>query len=360
MRKARLKRIVLAGLAISIAVAAIVMLNPAIATRADAPATASELARVTRRNIGTVVAATGVIRPTIGAEVRVGARISGVVTRLLVRVGDSVQKGQLLAELDARELSARRSQAAAALDLARADLNYSRTELARKRKLGADNLVAQSELEVTERACTVAEQQVREAEANLELATIQLGYARIEAPISGVVATVSTQEGETVAASLAAPTFVTLIDLKRLEVRAYVDETDIGRIQLGEKARFSVDTYPGEEFDGQVSDVFPQAEIRDNVVNYVAVVSFTPPADRILRPEMTTAVRIALEMHDNVLSIPRRALRRDGARQFVGRSHEGKVERCWVQAGATDDTYVEILEGLNEGDEVVVGEMNQE
>jgi RND family efflux transporter MFP subunit len=156
-----------------------------------------------------------------------------VVRRLLVRIGDTVEKGQLLAELDARELSSRRAQAAAALASAQADLEYAEADLRRKRELAAVQLIARSELELVERACTVAEQAVQEAAANLDFASAQLGYTRIYAPIAGVVASISTQEGETVAASLAAPTFVTLLDLDRLEVWAYVDETDIGRIQKG-------------------------------------------------------------------------------------------------------------------------------
>ena len=85
---------------------------------------------------------------------------------------------------------------------------------------------------------------------------------------------------------------MTLVDLTRLEVRAYVDETDIGRVRIGQQARFTVDTYPGQEFDGRVTAVYPQAEIRDNVVDYVTVIRFDPPRDRTLRPEMTTTVRI--------------------------------------------------------------------
>jgi RND family efflux transporter MFP subunit len=224
----------------------------------------------------------------------VGSRVSGVVRRLYVRIGDPVVKGQLLAELEARELEARRTQAAAALQSAQATLDYSRADLRRKRELAAAGLIALSELDVAERAGTVAEQQAKAAAASLDDATAQLGYTRIYAPIAGVVASISTQEGETVAASFAAPTFVTLLDLDRLEVWAYVDETDIGRIRPGQAASFTVDTYPGEPFAGKVIAIYPQAEIRDNVVNYVTVVRFDPPRGRTLRPEMTVTARIAL------------------------------------------------------------------
>ena len=290
-----MKRFVL-GLALigAAAVAVVVVARgaaPRSADRSDRPS----VVRVARREAERVVTATGVIKPGTGAEVRVGSRISGVVRRLFVRIGDRVAKGQLLAELDARDLRARHAQAAAALESARAGASDAQADLRRKRELSAAQVIAQIDLELAERACTVAEQVVREAEANLESATTQLGYARIHAPIAGVVASISTQEGETVAASFAAPTFVTLLDLDRLEVRAYVDETDIGRIEAGQTVDFTVDTYPDHVFAGRVTAIYPQAEIRDNVVNYVTVVRFEPPRGRTLRPEMTVTARISLE-----------------------------------------------------------------
>jgi len=242
-----------------------------------------------------VVKATGIVNPMIGAEVRVGSRVSGVVRRLHVRVGDTVRAGQALAELDDRDLSARRDEARAAVELAEANLDYARADLARKRGLAAEGLLAPSDLDLAERGFAVAGRQREGAMATLDFATTQLGYAKIIAPIPGVVASVSTQEGETVAASFSTPTFVTLIDLDRLEVWAYVDETDIGRIRAGQTARFTVDTYGDEEFDGHVTTIYPKPQIRDNVVNYVAVIHFDPPRDRVLRPEMTTTVRIALD-----------------------------------------------------------------
>ncbi len=277
----------------AVAVAALVLARGG-SMRNPEPAQAEKVVRRVRRDADSAVTATGVIKPMSGAEVRVGSRVSGVVRRLFVRIGDSVRKGQVLAELDAQELLARRDQAAAARESAQADLSYAQADLRRKRELGTAQLIPRNELDLAERASAVAVQRLKEAEANLDYAKTQLGYTRILAPISGVVSAVSTQEGETVAASFAAPTFVTLLDLDRLEVWAYVDETDIGRIQAGQKARFTVDTYPGQEFEGRVTNIYPQAEIRDNVVNYVTVVRFDPPRDRTLRPEMTVMAKIDL------------------------------------------------------------------
>ncbi len=238
-----------------------------------------------------------------------------------------------------------------------ASSSYAQADLRRKRDLAVAQLLSPSDLDLAERASAVAEQQRKESEANLEYARTQLGYGRICAPIAGIVASVSTQEGETVAASFAAPTFVTLLDLRHLEVWAYVDETDIGRIRTGQKTLFTVDTYPDQEFEGRVTAIYPKAELRDNVVNYVAVVRFGPPKDHILRPEMTTAVKIALESRENVLVVPRRAVRRDGSRTFVVSPRGDEMVRVWVTTGSRDESYWEVVSGLNEGDQILVGEV---
>ncbi len=315
-----------------------------------------ELVRVSRGDVATVVKATGIVRPMVGAEVRVGSRVSGVVSRLPVRIGDTVARGQLLAELDAEDLEARRDQAEAALASTRASLDYARAELARKRQLAGAALLSRSELDLAERGFSLARLAVEEAEANLAYARTQLGYARIRAPIAGSVASITTQEGETVSASLASPTFVTILDLTRLEVWAYVDETDIGRVSVGQQARFTVDTYGDHEFAGQLTAIYPRAEIRDNVVNYVAVLRVAPERERVLRPEMTTAVTIAVETRTGVLTVPRRALRREAGRAFLLAPRGDGFERRYVTTGSRDESRIELRSGVAEGDAVVAGD----
>jgi macrolide-specific efflux system membrane fusion protein len=341
------------GLGLGVLGLSVAFLAPALAKRAREDAPAAETAPAARRTVGSVVKATGVIKPRIGAEVKVGSRVSGVVARLHVRIGDRVARGQLLAELETRELVARRDQAQAALAAAEATMQYARADLRRKQALSEGALLAPADLDVAERGRGVAEQQHAEARANLDYARTQLDYARITAPIAGIVASVTTQEGETVAASFAAPTFVTLVDLERLEVWAYVDETDIGRVATGQAARFTVDTYPDQEFPGRVTAVYPQAEVRDNVVNYVTVVTFDPPPGRTLRPEMTTTVTLAIETREDVLAVPRRAVRREQGRSFV---YTAAGEKRTVTTGVRDESHVEVLDGLREGDRVLIGE----
>jgi macrolide-specific efflux system membrane fusion protein len=314
-----------------------------------------EAIRVTRRDVGPVVKATGVIKPMVGAEVRVGSSASGVVTRLNVRIGDNVSKGALLADVDSRELDAKRDAADAAVRLAKANLDYTQTDFRRKQELFNAQIIARSELDLARQAYGVADQQYKQAQANLADANTQRGYAKIIAPITGTVESVTTQEGETVAASFAAPTFVTLLDLSRLEVWAYVDETDIGQIHVGQKATFTVDTYGDDQFPGEVTAIYPQAQIRDNVVDYIAVIRFHRLPGHILRPEMTTTVTIAQQQHKNVLALPISAVHREAGRTYVNVPHGSSTERRLVATGLRDDSYWEITNGLREGEEVQVG-----
>lgn len=324
---------------------------------ADSGAGVWETAVVERMDIGATVLATGVIRPQVGAEVAVGSRVSGVLKRLHVTVGDRVRRGALLAELDPTEFEARHQGALAMLETARVERDFAAQQYERAQNLMREQVIAQTEFDQAERAFRAATAGEREAEANLSSARIQLDYTRIHAPISGVVATVTTQVGETVAASFAAPTFVTIIDLDRLEVWAYVDETDIGRVEVGQAATFTVDTYPSTDFDGLVTAIRPQAEIQDNVVNYVTVLEIGDRQERTLRPEMTTTVNIALEGREDVLAIPNGAVRRDGGGAYALVTDGGGSLRTSIETGFRGRDFTEVTRGLEEGVTVIIGDV---
>jgi len=313
-----------------------------------------EVHTVGRRDISATVMAMGVVRPMVGAEVKVGSRVSGVVTRLRANIGDHVRAGEVIAEIDDAEFRARLVQNEASLAKARAEAELARTNLERMETMVEREFVSRQQVDVAENALQVALAQEKLAEANLESARIQLSYTRITAPVSGVVASVATQEGETVAASFAAPTFLNIIDLDRLEVQAYVDETDIGRIQEGQAARFSVDSYPAEEFEGVVTAIYPKAVIQDNVVNYVVTVEITDRKGQTLRPEMTAAVTIVLEPRADVLAVPAAAVGRDRAERFVTVLEGGAPVRRTVRVGWTQGGWTEITEGLAEGEQVLL------
>ncbi|MCK5650376.1 MAG: HlyD family efflux transporter periplasmic adaptor subunit, partial [Gemmatimonadetes bacterium] len=150
-------------------------------------------------------------------------------------------------------------------------------------------------------------------------------------------------------------TFVTIIDLDRLEIWAYVDETDIGRVEVGQRASFTVDTYMDTDFEGTVTAIRPKAEIVDNVVNYVTLIEIGPTNGKTLRPEMTTSVNIILEGRDDVLALPNGAVRRDSEGAFVYVPGQMGPERRAIRTGYRGSDFTEVLEGLEEGDEVVVG-----
>ncbi len=309
---------------------------------------------VSRRDIRASVLATGIIKPKVGAEVRVGSRVSGIVKKLHANIGDVVQEGQLIAELDPTELRAKYNQAKAALENSLADYRYAELDMKRQESLLEQNFISQNQLDLAEKSFEIKRSQFRQAQANLAYAEVQLNYTKIKSPISGVVASVSTQEGETVAASFSAPTFVNIIDLNRLEIWAYVDETDIGRIEVGQKAVFTVDTYMDIDFEGTVTAIYPKAVIQDNVVNYIATIDIEDFRDKRLRPEMTTTVNIYLDSREDVLVVPTGALSREGGEMMVTVLKNGKKMSIKVQTGWSSGGYTEIEQGLNEEDIVVI------
>lgn len=313
-----------------------------------------ETARVARGSFDRTVVATGVIRPVVGAEVDVGSRISGRVVDLRVKVGDAVDAGDLLARLDATEIDARVDKAAADLALARAELEQAQGAFERRSRLADAGIAAPADLDAARRDLEVAQARVASAAAELRTAEITRGYTRIEAPIRGVIAAVTTREGETVAASFAAPTFVTILDLDRLEIQAYVDETDVGRVFVGQPATFTVDTYPEVEFAAAVTAIRPKAEIQSGVVNYVALLAFEGARGAVLRPEMTAHVRLLVDRREGVLTVPRATVRRRDGRQYVDVERRGAWVEQEVTTGWRSDDAVEVVDGLAEGESVKV------
>ena len=361
-------------------------------------------AKVVRRDLASSVLATGAVKPQVGAEVRVGARISGKVEHLYANIGDVVKKGQVLAELEKADLEAKVNQRNAELEMAEAKLAAIRSlrpreiekaeadvaqwqatvelngkDLARQDELLKQDFTSQQardrareQLAVSEArlasvrkalelAKTGYEEDLRQAAADVARAKaalandkVQLSYATITAPIDGVIGSVSTQEGETVAAGLSAPTFVTIIDLGRLQMDTFVDEVDIGKIKPSQTATFTVDSFPAREFAGKVVAIYPKAVIQENVVNYDVVVEITAPYDGLLRPEMTASVTISLEARRDVLAVPIKAVKRERGKNIVYIPANGQLQPREVKVGWRDSQWVEILSGLEEGESVLL------
>jgi RND family efflux transporter MFP subunit len=324
---------------------------------------APETAKVIRRDFSSSVLAIGVVRPQVGAEVRVGARISGKVERLYTNIGVQVKKGQVVAELEQADLEAAVLKVRAEVKVAEAKVvdAESREKLAnleyqRQKNLLRDDFTSQQavdkalkEKESARAGVHLAGRQLDAVRAALKEARVKLSYATITAPISGVIASVSTQEGETVAAGFNAPTFVTIIDLNRLQVDAYVDEVDIGKIQTGQECIFTIDAFPAREFNGNVVAIYPKAVIQENVVNYDVVIEITDPYDGLLRPEMTASVTISLAKRQQVLAVPAKAIRRERGKNIVYIQAETGPEPRRVSIGWKDGQWIEIASGLQEG-----------
>ena len=317
---------------------------------ADSSTDIRRIARVAFGSLSETITATGVIRPVTGAEVNVGSRISGTVVSLPVEVGDRVATGQLLAELDATALQAEADEARADVNLAIPRVDLAESTLARREKLATKGLASDEDLEIARRDLAVARAQLAATLARQRSAEIELDYTRITAPIDGVVAEVSTREGETVAAAFAAPNFVTIIDLDRLEVLAYVDETDIGRVVVGQESHFTVDTFPDVEFIATVTAIQPRAELQGSVVNYLVRLEFQRSDEYTLRPEMTAHVRIVVDERDEVLTAPRATIKRTTGRQYVVVQNGAEWIEQDVRTGWRSDSSIEFLSGVREGD----------
>jgi RND family efflux transporter MFP subunit len=195
---------------------------------------------------------------------------------------------------------------------------------------------------------TQAEADVERARATLDSALVERSFTVLRSPISGIVASVSTQEGETVAAGLNAPTFVTMVDLDRLQVNAYVDE-----VKAGQPAVFTVDAFPARDFKGRVAAIYPTATIQDNVVKYVVALAIADDYRGLLRPEMTAGVRIQVEER-TVLAVPTRAIRREDARSVVYVLKDGRPAARHVRVGWRDGPWAEIAEGLVAGERILL------
>jgi RND family efflux transporter MFP subunit len=311
---------------------------------------------VKRRDIASSVQATGVIRAKIGAEVKVGARISGKVEKLYANIGDVVKKGQVIARLEQEDLKAKVNEANMNLKINEANLDLAQKNLQRMQNLYAKDFVSKDKVDVAERDYKAAVAQANQIRETIRFNETQMSYANIYAPISGVIASVTTQQGETVSASsLNVPTFVTIVDLNRLEIYAYVDETDIGKIKPGFEATFTVDSFPDKDFKGKVTAIYPKATIQDNVVYYITVISIENPEGK-LKPDMTVNATIYLNKRDNVLAVPNKSIKREGGRKVVTVLENNKPVQKTVRTGWKDSAYTEIIEGLKEGDKVVTGE----
>jgi HlyD family secretion protein len=262
---------------------------------------------VERGSIRSTVSATGTLNAV--TTVSVGTQVSGQITELLVDFNDQVKKGELLARIDPTLAQQTVTDAQANLDKARAQALQASLDYQRNKELTNDGLVAKSAYEVTQATATVAQDDVKSAQVALDRARQNLSYTSIFAPIDGVVVARNVDEGQTVAASLAAPELFRIAnDLSQMQILAQVAESDISQIQEGQAVEFTVQALQGQTFKGTVKQVRLQSTTTDNVVDYTVVVSVDNTQGKLL-PGMTARADFLTKSADNVLKVSNAALR---------------------------------------------------
>ena len=341
-----------AVLAAAIAVAAGVYWSWVQVAGDDVAAPTTTFAAAERRTIASTVLATGVVQLRVGAEVRVGSQLSGIVEELNVTVGSKIERGDVIARIDSRGLQAQLAQARAQVSVLEQEVQRAEVELARAQQLDIEQLVARTDVE--DRSLDLADARARLEKARRDAAVVEtdLAYAVIRAPISGTIASVSTRRGETVTASFSTPTFVTIIDGDALELVAMVDETDIGNVNVANPVVFTVEAYPSLEFEGHVKQVAPKGSIISGVVNYQVMIEIDSPAD-VLKPDMTANVSVRTSERE-ALVLPTRAVQRDGFERFVYVEQDGELARRSVVVGTRDAGFTEIRQGISLGDRVLI------
>ncbi len=330
---------------------------------------------VAKRDLRTSISATGTLEPV--DQVEIGTQVSGDIAKIHVDFNNKVKKGQILAELDKSKLKATLAQAEISLYAAENDYSYKKKVLERIQKLSENGSASAVELENAEYDFRSAELSLKRAKNEVAVAKLNLSYCVIKSPIDGVVLERSVDVGQTVAASMSAPTlFILAKDLSRMRVMASVDEADIGSVQSGQSVEFYVDAFIDEVFYGTVKEVRLNPVTTSNVVTYTVVIEAENPKHKLL-PGMTATCTIVTQEKKDVLSISVKSLKfrpntptppmalgktpsvkmnksRKESRVFSTKGE--KIHPLFLKTGISDGVYTEVLEGLSEGDSVLVAE----
>src|SRR5437763_1411456 len=262
---------------------------------------------VSRGALTQVVTASGQLSPVV--KVEVGSQISGIIEKLLVDFNSPVKAGEVIAQLDPATYEANLIQAQGNLASARAALELAQLNANRAKALQDEKLNARADYEKGMADLHQAEAAVKISEGSLKKAQVDLARCTIYAPIDGIVISRNVNVGQTVAASLSAPTlFIIANDLTKMQIEADVAEADIGQVGVGQDVEFTVDAFPGQSFQGKVTQIRNAPKADQNVVTYVTIIDVTNPNLK-LKPGMTANVSILVTHRDNILKIPNAALR---------------------------------------------------
>jgi len=353
-------------------------------------------AEVQRGDISIIVTATGSLEAV--TTVQVGSQISGTISALSADFNDWVKKGQVLAQLDPTFLKAQVAQAQADLEKAIASAELSQKEYERSLTLFQQDMISESDRDASLTNYELAKAEQKSAQANLERVKTNLDYATIVSPIDGVVISRNVDVGQTVAASLQAPTLFTIAqDLTKMQVQASIDEADVGKIKDGQRVVFTVDAYPEQSFQGKVKQIRLAPEVVQNVVTYDVIIEVSNPNLQLM-PGMTANVTILVDQRQDVLKVPAGALRFHPSLGTKGSAsngksnvrltanlasagdanpnrsdssdlkkskqtmlwilkQQGKPESVSVQVGISDGTFTQIIsDHFKEGDKVIIGQ----
>ncbi len=262
---------------------------------------------IQRGDVRVQVSATGTLDAV--TTVQVGSQISGTINALYADFNSQVRKGEVLALIDPTFLKAQVAQSEADLEKARVTQRQAERDMARQEPLKQQGLASQADIDAAETALDAARASVKSAEAALTRAKTNLAYATIASPIDGIVVSRDVDVGQTVAASLSAPTLFTIAqDLTQMQLEASVDEADIGMIRVGQAVTFTVDAFPERTFAGEVRQIRLAPKTEQNVVSYTVVVRVPNPDLRLL-PGMTANATFLIEEARDVLRVPSSALK---------------------------------------------------
>ncbi len=327
-----------------------------------------EMIPVDTGRISKRVEASGKIQPV--NTVSVGTQVSGTIEKVLVDYNDEIKEGQLLAMLDTSVLVENKNDAKARFDLAEAKLKVARLNFQRYEKLFKEKLISKASLEEAEVSLASAEADLLSAQASLNKAEREFSYATIVSPVSGTVISKEVEEGQTVAASLQTPTlFEVAEDLSKMQIEANIAEADIGMIQPGMPVTFTVDAHPNDGFVGEIKQIRLSPTEEQNVVMYTVVIEVDNSSRKLL-PGMTAFVNILIQELTDAVRLPTTALQfkpNAQLRQTMERQmfklepdqslvyvfKDGQVVPVVIRRGLSDTSYVQILEGLKEGDRVI-------
>jgi len=347
---------------------------------------------VEKGDVSLMVTSTGSMNADTSVDV--GTQVTGVIAKINVDFNSVVKKGQIIAVLDTNLLYANKVDANAAMQRAKFQSDESTREYNRAKKLFSTNTITQADYDLALTAYQNANGNLISGRAQLNRANINLQYATIKAPISGMVISRNIQIGNMVIASFNSPTLFTIAyDLKKMQVQANVDEADIGQVKVGQEAKFTVDAFPKNVFTGVITQVRRQPVMVQNVVNYVVIVEVENPEMKLV-PGLTANLNIYIDQRKNVLRIPANAFTFIPPIEYIQtdkllpdstqKKWELKLQQnselkkqqiveldhtegyLWVKSekdifpvkvtkGLSDGTFTEISGDIREGEEVVIG-----